>query len=198
MKLMIIAGFLGSGKTTLLLEIARGLTAASHRIAIVENEVGEIGIDGRYLRQGGLEVQELFGGCICCTLSASLILTLEKVARIFQPDSTLIEPTGIARPGDIVATVRRYVPAVKDILVLTLVDSTRYEMLLAMMTPLLTAQIQAADFVVINKIDEVEEEVLDLIAKSVGQLNAQARVVAISAEKRINLGPFLRELLWAE
>jgi len=195
MKLLIIAGFLGSGKTTLLLEVARRLTAVSQRIAIIENEVGEIGIDGEYLRQEGMQVQEIFGGCICCTLSADLVLTLEKVERLFQPDLTIIEPTGLARPGDVVATVRGYAPMVTDILVLVLVDATRYEMLSEMLTPLLTAQIQAADIVVINKIDGVDGANIDLIAMNVGLLNAQAKVVAISAEKRINLEPLLRELL---
>jgi G3E family GTPase len=194
-KLLIIAGFLGSGKTTLLLEVARRLTVASQKIAIIENEVGEIGVDGKYLRQEGLQVQELFGGCICCTLSIGLVSTLDKVERLFQPDLTIIEPTGLARPSDVVATVLSYAPMVTDILVLVLVDATRYQMLSEMLTPLLTAQIQAADIVAINKIDEVDGANIDLIARSVGQLNTRARVVAISAEKRINLEPLLRELL---
>jgi len=195
MKLLIIAGFLGSGKTTVLLEVARKLTADSQRIAIIENEVGEIGIDGKYLRQEGMEVQELFGGCICCNLSAGLALTLEKVERLFQPDLTIVEPTGLARPGDVVTTVRSSAPMVKNILVLVLVDATRYQMLWEMLTPLLTAQIQAADIVAINKIDKVDGANIDLIVRSVGQLNAWAKVVAISAEKRINLEPLLTELL---
>jgi G3E family GTPase len=195
MKLLIIAGFLGSGKTTLLLEVARRMTAASQKIAIIENEVGEIGIDGKYLRQEGLQVQELFGGCICCTLSVDLVSTLQKVEQLFQPVLTIIEPTGLASPGDVVTTVRSYAPMVTDILVLVLLDATRYEMLYEMLTPLLTAQIQSADIVVINKIDVVDGANIDLISKNVNQLNPQARVVAISAEKRINLEPLLGELL---
>jgi len=195
MKLLIIAGFLGSGKTTLLLEVARRLTAASQNIAIIENEVGEIGIDGKYLRQEGLQVQELFGGCICCTLSVDLVSTLQKVDRLFQPVLTIIEPTGLASPGDVVTTVRSYAPMVTDIMVLTLLDATRYEMLYEMLTPLLTAQIQSADIVAINKIDVVEGANIDLISKNVNQLNPQARVVSISAEKRINLEPLVMELV---
>ena len=195
MKLLVIAGFLGSGKTTLLLEVARRLTAASQNIAIIENEVGEIGIDGKYLRQEGLQVQELFGGCICCTLSVDLVSTLQKVEQLFQPVLTIIEPTGLASPGDVVTTVRSYAPMVTDILVLVLLDATRYELLYEMLTPLLTAQIQSADIVAINKIDVVEGDNIDLISKNVNQLNPQARVVAISAEKRINLEPLVMELV---
>jgi G3E family GTPase len=195
MKLLVVAGFLGSGKTTLLLEVARKLTAASQKIAIIENEIGEIGIDGKYLRQEGLQVQELFGGCICCTLSVDLVSTLEKVERLFQTDLTIIEPTGLASPGDVVTAVRSYAPMVTDIMVLTLLDATRYELLYEMLTPLLTAQIQSADIVAINKIDAVEGANIDLISKNVNQLNPQARVVAISAEKRINLEPLVMELV---
>ena len=195
MKLLVIAGFLGSGKTTLLLEVARRLTAASQKIAIIENEIGEIGIDGKYLRQEGLQVQELFGGCICCTLSVDLVSTLQKVEQLFQPVLTIIEPTGLASPGDVVTTVRSYAPMVTDIMVLTLLDATRYEMLYEMLTPLLTAQIQSADIVAINKIDVVEGANIDLISKNVNQLNPQARVVSISAEKRINLEPLVMELV---
>ena len=195
MKMLIIAGFLGSGKTTLLLEVARRLTAASQKIAIIENEVGEIGIDGKYLRQEGLQVQELFGGCICCTLSVDLISTLEKVEQLYQPGLTIIEPTGLASPGDVVTAVRNYAPMVTDIMVLVLLDAARYELLYEMLTPLLTAQIQSADIVAINKIDAVEGANIDLISKNVNQLNPQARVVAISAEKRINLEPLVMELV---
>jgi G3E family GTPase len=193
MKLLIIAGFLGSGKTTLLLEVAKRL-AVSQRIAIIENEVGEIGIDGKYIRQEGLQVQELFGGCICCTLSVDLVSTLQKVEQLYQPVLTILEPTGLASPGDVVTSVRSYAPMVTDIMVLVLLDAARYEMLYEMLTPLLTAQIQSADIVAINKIDAVDGAHIDIIRKNVDQLNPQARVVDISADKRINLEPLLREL----
>jgi G3E family GTPase len=193
MKLLIIAGFLGSGKMTLLLEVAKRL-AVSQRIAIIENEVGEIGIDGKYIRQEGLQVQELFGGCICCTLSVDLVSTLQKVEQLYQPVLTILEPTGLASPGDVVTSVRNYAPMVTDIMVLVLLDATRYEMLYEMLTPLLTAQIQSADIVAINKIDAVDGAHIDIIRKNVDQLNPQARVVDISADKRINLEPLLREL----
>jgi G3E family GTPase len=193
MKLLIIAGFLGSGKTTLLLEVAKRL-AVSQRIAIIENEVGEIGIDGKYIRQEGLQVQELFGGCICCTLSVDLVSTLQKVEQLYQPVLTILEPTGLASPGDVVTAVRNYAPMVTDIMVLVILDATRYEMLYEMLTPLLTAQIQSADIVAINKIDAVDGAHIDIIRKNVDQLNPQARVVDISADKRINLEPLLREL----
>ena len=187
MKLLLISGFLGSGKTTLLLEIARRLTAASEKIAIVENEVGEVGIDGQYLRREGLEVQEMFGGCICCTLSVDLVTTLKKLDQSFKPERVILEATGVARPGDIIPNVRRYASMVDEIAALVLVDGPRYEMLLEVMNPLVTAQIGAADVVVINKIDEMDGAGIDGIRRSINDLNEGVRVVPISAEKQINL-----------
>ncbi len=186
MKLLIISGFLGSGKTTLLLEIARRL-ADSERVAIIENEVGEVGIDGAYLRQEGLEVQEMFGGCVCCTLSVDLVTTLKKLVPLFKPDRVILETSGVARPGDIVPVVRRYASFVDDIQVIVLVDASRYEMLLEVLQPLVKAQIRAADIVAVNKIDEVDEEALERIKQSVEGLNAVPLVLAVSAEQGINL-----------
>lgn len=187
MRLLLISGFLGSGKTTLLLEIARRLASGSRKIAIIENEVGEVGIDGQYLRREGLEVQEMFGGCVCCTLSVDLVTTLEKLDRLVQPETVILEATGIARPGDIVPTVRQYASMVDEIQVLVLVDGPRYEMLLEVMNPLVTAQIGAADVVAINKIDEMDEAGIDRILRSIKDLNEETRVVPISAEQRVNL-----------
>ena len=187
MRLLLISGFLGSGKTTLLLEIARHLAAGSEKIAIIENEVGEVGIDGQYLRREGLEVQEMFGGCICCTLSVDLVTTLRKLHQSVGPERVILEATGVARPGDIVPTVRQYASMVDEIQVLVLLDGPRYEMLLEVMNPLVTAQIGAADVVVINKIDEMDEAGVDSIRRSVIDLNEKTRVVAVSAEQQINL-----------
>jgi G3E family GTPase len=195
MKLLIIAGFLGSGKTTLLLEVAQRLVAVPQKIAIIENEVGEIGIDGKYLHEEGLQVQELFGGCICCTLSADLVSVLQKVEDLFKPAVTIIEPTGLASPGDVLTTVRSCAPIVTDIKLVVIVDATRYKMLYEMLTPLITTQIQLADIVVINKIDRVDGTDIDLIRKNVNQLNPRAKLSAISVEKKINLEPLVKDLV---
>ncbi len=187
MKLLLIAGFLGSGKTTLLIQIAHHLVSASQSIAIVENEMGEIGVDGDYLNLEGLQVQELFGGCICCTLSTGLISTLEKVEELYHPDTVILEATGAARPGDILNNLNTYQSRVDGIQVITVVDANRYPMLKEMMEPLLTAQVEAADIVVINKIDQVEPEQVDLIKKETADLNKEAVIEAISAENKSSI-----------
>jgi len=105
-KLLCIAGFLGSGKTTVLLELARTMTQSGLQLAIVENEIGDVGVDGGYVREAGLPVQELFGGCICCTLQTGLVETLRALELQYAPDWVVVEPTGLAAPGDLMKTVR--------------------------------------------------------------------------------------------
>lgn len=194
MKLLIMAGFLGSGKTTLLLQIAKRLSAASLKIAIIENEIGEIGVDGDYLNLEGLQVQELFGGCICCTLSSGLIETLEKIEARYQPDLVILEATGAARPGDILTNLNKLQSKVEGIKILTLVDALRFEMLMEMMTPLLTAQIEAAHTVVVNKIDQVQKKNLEHVIQTISRLNPKAKVSTVSAEAGTNLNSLLKNV----
>ena len=101
MKIMIIGGFLGSGKTTTILKISRQFRDAGKRIAIIVNEIGEIGLDGDILTNPDIVTKELTSGCICCTLRISMQYTLQTLEEEFKPDIVIIEPTGIAFPGQI-------------------------------------------------------------------------------------------------
>jgi len=196
MNILIISGFLGSGKTTLLLNIAKKLIADSLHIAIIENEIGDIGIDGNYLEQEGLTVQELFGGCICCTLSSGLIDTLRKVERLYHPDRIIIEATGAARPGDIVTTLHDPLCplSIDTIKVITVVDATRYEMLMEMMQPLMSAQIEHADIVAVNKIDVLDASDVQSILTSVNTMNRSSKNMAICAEKADTLNTLMKSI----
>ena len=198
MRLLVVAGFLGSGKTTLLLQIARGLTAASQTVAIVENEVGEVGVDGAYLSKQGMHVQELFGGCICCTLSVGLVETLNKVERLYQPDWTIVEPTGVARPGDLITSLRTHGPQIRpqitDLRGITVVDASRYDMLAAIMSPMLTEQVKTADLLVVNKIDEVDGRELDRICSGLREISRQVKLITLCAEEPESVRPLMEWL----
>ena len=193
MNILCIAGFLGSGKTTVLLEVARAMTEDGIKLAVIENEIGEVGIDGGYVREQGLPVQELFGGCICCTLQTGLVETLLAIQSRYDPDLVLIEPTGLAAPGDLLGAVVDQCPEVDTIRVLTLVDAPRWPMLLEIVEPLVTAQLETADVVAVNKIDEVDEEALAAVMSSVRSLASKAPVLPISA----GTGAGMRRLLGA-
>ena len=191
MDLLVVAGFLGSGKTTLILSLARQLATAGHKVAIVENEVGEIGIDGALIRRAGLTVRELFNGCICCQLSADLVPTLEALAVEFSPDWVIIEPSGIAEPKRMLAVLPYYHGSpLKMVRTLTLVDPTRIPELYEVLTPLITAQVQAADVVVINKTDLASGEQLAATRAVVRQVNPQALLIEGCARQGVELDLF--------
>ena len=181
MKLLVIAGFLGSGKTTVLLDLARRLTGDGLSLAIVENEIGEVGVDGEVVRHHGLPVREIFGGCICCTLQTGLVETLRSIEAEFAPDYAVVEPTGLAAPGDVVATVRELMPGLEHIKIVTLVDAERWEMLWEVVEPLVTAQLEAADVVAVNKVDAAAPEATAAARETVRRLNATAPVLDTDA-----------------
>jgi G3E family GTPase len=180
-NILFIAGFLGSGKTTVLLEVARAMAEDGLRLAIIENEIGEVGTDGGYVREQGLPVQELFGGCICCTLQAGLVETLRAVESQYAPDWVIVEPTGLAAPGDLLGVVIDNCPDVDTIRVLTLVDAPRWPMLLEVVEPLVAAQLEAADVVAVNKVDEVDGQALAAVIEGVRALAGEAAVLPVSA-----------------
>lgn len=193
MNLAIVAGFLGSGKTTLILSVAHQLVEVGSKVAILENEVGEVGIDGALIRRAGLTVRELFNGCICCQLSADLVPTLETLAAEISPDWVIVEPSGIAEPQRMLAVLPYYHgPQLKRVRTLTLVDPTRIPEIFAVLTPLITSQVRAADVVVINKCDLASSEQMAATRVIVRQLNQEAPVVALSAIQGV--GPDLLNL----
>jgi G3E family GTPase len=133
------------------------------------------------VRRHGLPVRELFGGCICCTLQVGLVETLRDVEAEFAPDYAVVEPTGLAAPGDVVATVRELMPALERITTLTLVDAERWEMLWEVVEPLVSAQIEAADIVVVNKADAAGSEATAAARAAARRLNPTAPVLVTDA-----------------
>ena len=101
MNLLLFSGFLGSGKTSLVLRVVQYALDKNIKVAILVNEIGEVGIDNQLMRQLDMNVWELLGGCICCTLSADLVSTLEQLDREYAPELVIIEPSGAADPRSI-------------------------------------------------------------------------------------------------
>jgi G3E family GTPase len=187
MNLLCVAGFLGSGKTTMLLELARRMAAAGLSIAVIENEIGEVGVDGDAVREQELPVVELFGGCICCTLRASLLGALRTVHEDYAPDWAIVEPTGLAAPGEMVSGVRHYVPQIGQIRVLTLVDAERWDVLSEVAAPLVTAQIEAADVIALTKTDLVDEESLRVVFAAVRDVGASVPIIKVAVPARVGV-----------
>lgn len=192
MNVLCIAGFLGSGKTTILLEATRALTGGGARVAVIENEIGEVGVDGGAVREQGLPVRELFGGCICCTLQVGLVETLRSVRDSYRPDWVVVEPTGLAAPGDILGLVVDNVEGLDAVRVITVVDAERWPMLLEVVEPLITAQLESADVVAVNKTDVVDDEQLATVLAAVSRLAGDALVLPVSAATGAGMPALLR------
>jgi G3E family GTPase len=196
MKLIIFGGFLGSGKTSLILSLAHYLieslrekddTAASRtNLVIIENEIGKVGIDDKVLKTGGYSVKELFSGCICCTLTADLTTTLNNLAAEVDPEWAIIECTGLAYPGNIIETVKKYGKGIERIYTVAVVDSKRSDMLFEMMPVLTEKQISDGDMVIINKVDLVTQDKLEELEKKVLELNPSAMLHKVTASKEID------------
>ena len=188
MQLLLIAGFLGSGKTTLTIQLAQAAIDAGKRVAILVNEIGEIGIDNDLMRRLDFDVWEMVNGCICCTLAADLVVTLHKLDAEYDVDLVILEPSGAAEPGSILSTLCYYkgrpLSGVKTI---TLVDPLRIVELYEVLTPLITNQIVNADCVAINKVDVASEQEIAAARLVIEKIAPDARVVTLSAKHSLEV-----------
>ena len=186
MKLLALTGFLGSGKTTLLLRVARHLCDQGQTVAIIENEVGKIGIDDQFLERNGLNVKTVFGGCVCCTLQGTLHSTLKQIHEQINPDWVIVEPSGVAAPSAIYEAFSHGTPFLNEICMFVLVDPARLRMMKTIMHPFLEASLGAADLVLLNKIDLQTPQELDEIRKQILAIRKDAPLLEVSASLGTN------------
>jgi len=196
MDLFVFTGFFGSGKTTLLLIVAKALSVQlGRKVAIVENEVGKVGIDDHYLKQKGLTVREIYSGCICCTLQSDLINTLQRLEQEYKPDVVIVEPSGLAGPGQLVGVISDYGGELERSRIVVLIDADRLQHVPITALPMLTDGIEVGDLIVINKIDQVTEAQLTSLKNRIMEVRPGAKVIPISAFHGTNVDILLRELM---
>lgn len=183
MQLLIVSGFLGSGKSTFIIEVAKEAAKREIKTAILVNEIGEIGIDDQFMRQLGLNVWEILGGCICCTLAADLNTTLDNLIRDYKPDIVLLEPSGAADLRSVNQIVSGYEErSALRIRRITIVDPLRLQMMMEVLTPLVTSQIKSADLILINKADAASTEEMAYARQTVRELHPNVEVLSLSAK----------------
>jgi G3E family GTPase len=195
----ILTGFLGSGKTTLLNRILS--EEHGHRVAVIENEFGEVGVDQALVNNAEEEIFEMNNGCICCTVRGDLISVLGNLMkRRDRFDRVLVETTGLADPGPVAQTFFMDEDIQEDFRldgVVTLVDAKHLEMHLED-SKKAREQVAFADVLVLNKIDLVSEAAVESLARKVRGMNAMAqiyrsRMADVPIAKVLNIGGFVLE-----
>ena len=188
MKVILFSGFLGSGKTSLILSMARFLVAKASvtgkpALVIIENEIGEIGIDEKVLSaSGSYEIRELFSGCICCQMSVDLVTTLNDIAEKIHPEYVVIESTGLAYPGKILETINTYAKGISGILVISVVDAERWEVLFEITPFIVQEQVKGGDAIMVNKTDLLSAGGIQRVVESVAGINPESKIIKVSAD----------------
>ena len=184
MKIVQIAGYLGSGKTTLIIALSRKVAGAGMKVAVLVNDIGSVPIDGKVIREYGLTVKDIGGGCICCQVAGTMMKTLEALAKGPLPDVVIIEPTGIAVPESIRQTVMLNAAKTGAVLGPTIVlfDTTRTEKLLTYETlqRLVKTQVGDADIVALSKVDLAPAGAAERAGQAVREMNPTAEIVRLS------------------
>lgn len=173
----IFSGFLGAGKTTLIRKLIEE-AYKGEKIVLIENEFGEIGIDGGFLKDAGIEINEMNSGCICCTLVGDFSKAIEKVIDEFKPDRILIEPSGVGKLSDVILAVKN----LKDDRIhlnsfTTIVDGRRYEMYAKNFGEFYNNQVEHANTVIISHAQELDGEQIDAAVHKIRELNKEAPVI---------------------
>jgi len=180
-----ISGFLGSGKTSAIVGLAQKLYSKSgERIAIIVNEIGDVDVDGEFVKSAGLLSKRLLGGCVCCSLGSDLVSTMKIVIDEYHPDVMFVEPTGVALPSQVkkfFVQASFIMPDLHFSPVITLVDGTRFNFLLRDYRAFFTKQMKDAEILAITKVDKVDKKFsLPLVVSALKDLHPQARIIGIS------------------
>lgn len=183
MNIIVFGGFLGSGKTSILHLMSEEIVGTKQKLAIIENEICQNGVDNEFLKRKGYFVKELFKGCICCTLSSDMILSIREIITTEKPDWIIVEATGLARPDEITKLIKKHF-ANMSVKTCVVVDANRWLKLIKVAGSLVHEQIQYADYVLLNKIDLVSDEHLELVVQDLNTKNSQAEFFHVSAVKK--------------
>ena len=174
-KIDIISGFLGAGKTTLIQKLIKEVYAGK-KVVLVENEFGEIGIDGGFLKDAGIVVNEINSGCICCTLQGDFRNALQGIVKKYDPDHIIIEPSGVGKLSDILAVVKD-VEGLQLNSYSTVVDAKRCEIYHKNFKEFFDDQISTAACVILSRTQLVDEETLQKDIAIIRELNHDARII---------------------
>ena len=178
-KIDIISGFLGAGKTTLIKKLIAE-SFAGCKVVLIENEFGEIGIDGGFLKEAGIEITEMNSGCICCSLVGDFKTALRKVIEQYSPDRIVIEPSGVGKLSDVAKAVEKVnedEEAVEINSLVTVVDGKKTKMYMKNFGEFFNNQVESAGTVIISRSQDMTQEKLDETMALIREHNKEAVII---------------------
>ena len=183
-KIDIISGFLGAGKTTLIKKLLKE-AFAGEQVVLIENEFGEIGIDGGFLKDAGIEIREMNSGCICCSLVGDFGASLKEVVEKYHPDRILIEPSGVGKLSDVIKAVQGVEEDVDIFLnsYTTVVDAKKCKMYMRNFGEFFDNQVQYAGAIIMSRTDIVDEKKAVESMELLRSINEKAAIITTPIEK---------------
>ena len=210
-KIDIISGFLGAGKTTLIKKLLAE-AFPGEKLVLIENEFGEIGIDGGFLKESGVQISEMSSGCICCSLVGDFNQALRDVADRFHPDRILIEPSGVGKLSDVIVAVENTAadaPELKLNSFVTVVDAAKVKVYMKNFGEFYNNQVESAGAIVLSRTQKVSQEKLEAAVAMLREKNPSAAILTtpwdqldgktiLSAMEKVSLADELLEKMRAE
>ena len=183
-KIDIISGFLGAGKTTLIKKLLKE-AFEGEQVVLIENEFGEIGIDGGFLKDAGIEIREMNSGCICCSLVGDFGASLKEVVEKYHPDRILIEPSGVGKLSDVIKAVQGVEEDVEIQLnsYTTVVDAKKCKMYMRNFGEFFDNQVQYAGAIIMSRTDIVDEKKAMESMELLRSINEKAAIITTPIEK---------------
>ncbi len=175
-KIDIISGFLGAGKTTLIKKLIAD-AFEGEKLVLIENEFGEIGIDGGFLKEAGIQITEMNSGCICCSLVGDFGQALKDVLAKYSPDRVIIEPSGVGKLSDVIKAVKDIGEGVEINSTATVVDASKCKMYMKNYGEFYNNQIEYAGTVILSRTQNVSSDKLDKCLKMIREKNDEASVI---------------------
>ena len=210
-KIDIVSGFLGAGKTTLIKKLLAE-AFQGEKLVLIENEFGEISIDGGFLKDSGIQISEMSSGCICCSLVGDFNKALKEVHEQFHPDRILIEPSGVGKLSDVIVAVENTVKDVPDMKLnsfVTVADATKVKVYMKNFGEFYNNQIESAGTIILSRTQKLNQEKLEAAVALLREKNPDAAILTtpwdvldgktiLSAVEKVSLADELLEKMRAE
>lgn len=183
-KIDIVSGFLGAGKTTLIKKLLQDALADTKTV-LIENEFGEIGIDGGFLKEAGIEIKEMNSGCICCSLVGDFGTSLKEVLKTYSPERILIEPSGVGKLSDVCKAVQGVIDEEEVVLnsAVAVVDASKCKMYMKNFGEFFVNQIEHAGSIILSRTGNLSKEKLNQCIELVRQHNERATIITTPWEE---------------